>query len=516
MKNSRIFLLILLLNTQLKTVPPFPPHLPPGQQLPQSYEINPRQMFAQTSDHFEKNAQSFMFTRPVYRNFASEQTAWHDFIYEYCGSFGMSFQAIALYQHSLVLRNVARYFLINRKNTLIVKGDSVSDAALRDVRAEWVGLPDNFIGTMSLNPKQQQASLWLELNQDLSRLFPFDFFKSFWISLATPIHYIENDINLMQTVQQTAQGPGSNVVPHDIFQAFNQNSWKFGKMRLTSKKKIQIAEIIFKLGTIFMDRDGFQIGAYTSFIAPTAEVQKATYIFNPFIGHNRHFGFGTGVNFQFPLNSDLAHYLLAFFFNVENIFFIRNTQFRSVDLKNNQWSRYLLLNKDDGTVNIPAINVLTRKFKVQPFNMVDVSVGFRLQTEHLELETGYSVWAHGDEELKLHRLFPENYGIAGDGTLVPGTNIAATASNSTIKQRSANDLTLAGQPTFIPIQQSDLDFYSGCARAAVTHRFHLACNIMLFTKLYAGFLGAGVFFETPQENTALSNWGIWAKIGISL
>ncbi len=508
MKKSMITLLILVVMSVSNQYGDNCVEFPPAEN------INPRQMFAAVSNHFEKNAQSFMFTRPVYRNLAAQQTAWHDFVYEPCDPWGSSAQAIAMYQHTSHLNNVARYFMINKQNIIIVKGDAAQDPQLRNIRAEWINLPSNFVGTMQLNPQQRQASLWLEFHQKLfPTLFKSDFFDGFWIALALPIQYIENNPKLRQNIIQT--GPDTPGLPTTIFQAFNQNSWEFGKISLKSHKKMGLSEIVFKLGTVCMNRDGFQIGAYTIFTAPTAAPQQAEFLFNPFLGNNRHFVFGTGVNFQFPLNSCQDPYLLALFFNIENLYLVRNIQWRTLDLKCKAWSRYLLLNALDGRKNIPAVNILTRKVRVKPFNMADISVGFRYENDFVEFEAGYDLWLHGDEMLKLHRHFPPVFGIAGDGTLVPGTNVGATASASTIAQQAPNDM-VNSQPAFIPIVEFDLDLLSGSTRAAVVHRWHVATNLFLSVSCCETFIGLGAFFETPQQNTAFRTWGAWAKIGISL
>ncbi|MEX0940157.1 MAG: hypothetical protein WDZ41_02265 [Candidatus Babeliales bacterium] len=458
----------------------------------------------------EKTAQSFLFYRPIFQNIAAQLSSyWHDAVYEKIGCLMHSFQIMPMYQQSFSNAPVARYFLINQKNTLVFKGDMAPAPNLRDVRAEWLQLPNDFVGTFSLNPKQKQFGIWFELNQDLKKFSIRDLFASLWVGAAFAFQIVENTL---QPSQLLISGPSQNS-PKDIIAAFNRTNMRFGKIANRKRENKSVSELQFKLGATLMARDGFQIGGYSSVIFPTAKHQDPTYMFDPFLGHNRHFGFGSGVHFQLPLNRDVDCKLVALFFNVENLFFLRNFQRRSLNLRFKPWSRYLLLNKRDGTMNIPAINVLSPCVKVQPFNFVDLSAGLRIQVKWCEFEIGYSFWAHGDELLELPHPFPEDYGIAGDGALVPGTNIGATASESTIANRAPNDLNSSNQPTFVPIRERDLDLRSGAARAGLAHRIHCALGIVHDQCTFALFWGLGGFVEIPQNNTILQNWGLWGKIG---
>jgi hypothetical protein len=171
------------------------------------------------------------------------------------------------------------------------------------------------------------------------------------------------------------------------------------------------------------------------------------------------------------------------------------------------------LNKNDGTKNISAINVLSPRCKVNPFNFMDLTAGFRLQTHGLEVEVGYNLWAHGDEQIELEKPFPNDYGIAGDGTLVPGTNIGATSSNSTINNLAPIDRDSNGQPTFVPIHEYDLDFKSAGARGALVHRAYASLGYWIYIGTGSIFLGSAAYVEISQKNTALSNVGFWAKLG---
>src|SRR5579863_9222629 len=91
-------------------------------------------------------ARSFMYTKPGYYDIVMEQALWHDIAYNKKGSLRGGIQAIPFFQQSMPRAKNARYFLMKDKNELLVAGDDTPYILKRDIRAEWVGLPDNFSG----------------------------------------------------------------------------------------------------------------------------------------------------------------------------------------------------------------------------------------------------------------------------------------------------------------------------------------------------------------------------------
>lgn len=451
-------------------------------------------------------SQSFLLPRAAYDNLAAKQALWHNIIYDKNGK--GAFNIISLYQDSIQSEKTQRYFLFNNKTSLTVRGDN--HACDRDVRAEWLGITDaDYDGTLTIDPQNRQFGAMIEYQRDLSAFTDNSLFKNMWAGIAMPVLVVENDMHLEATY---AKQPTSEMT---IPQAFNQCDWAYGKIN-GKQRKVGIPTFLLTLGTNFLNRDHHQVGMYSLFILPAHSRQKPTYMFNPVLGNNRHWGLGLGVQFQLRLSDYSKPSSLSYFLNIENQFFWRNHQYRTLDLINKPWSRYLMLNCLDGRRNIPAVNVLTLKVQASPFNVVDLSTGFRIKGEHFEAEFGYNLWAHGTEELLLRKDFKEIYGIAGQGDAqspCPAGNcptvIGATASESTISEQCADDLE-SGNPTFIPIKMIDLDMRSGARRSAITHKFHTSIGYVWNN---GAFVGAGAFFEGPQRNTALAYWGAWVKLG---
>jgi hypothetical protein len=453
-------------------------------------------------------AQSFMFTRPAQHNIAMMQAQWHDYTLKKHGSCLAAIQAIPFYQKTLEHREhnpTASYFLLNCKENIIIRGDTVGGN--RDVRAEWLNLPSNFSGIMSINPQQQQYGVILDYHQDIKKILNHRFFHSFWLNVSMSILTVKNNIHVQQS---DLINPGTE--PSNIIEAFNQPTWHFAKINEQELKKTGIGEIKFKLGILFYANNHFEVTLYELISLPASKTQNPTFVFSPFLGNNRHFAVGTGATFQFPTTRDQATFPFLFFVNIEHQFLIRNQQHRTFDLFDKPWSRYLLLNKADGTqTNVPAVNVLTRTLKVKPDSFVDFATGFRAMFNGFEGELGYDLWAHGRERTQFKKtICPEcrdeikltDYGIAGSG---PGKS----ASKSTINSQAFDD------PNFITLSETDLNLDSGLARSTITHRAHGALGYGRKGRIVDGFGNIGAFYEHPQNNAALQQWGIWAKIGIA-
>ncbi len=451
---------------------------------------------------------SFMWTRPVYRNLGVQKPLWQDFVFNCCQTGAL--QVAPIYQQSFKSRDLSRYFLFNNQLHLLVKGDDVTaNPYSRDVRAEWLGLPSDFTGSFSLHPRQKQFGLWIEGMLPLGALFENEFFDCFWVGLAIPYQVIENDINPSETPPINP----SPTFPRNIVEALSNPAYLFGKFNGKMTRK-SFAEIDLKFGTNLLNRDYFQIGMYSMLVVPLQGSARQEFVFSPYIGNNGHFGYGTGVTFKLPLVCDVECQLFSFFAYLENIYFFRNHQKRVFDLIEKPWSRYLLLNSKQGGTNIPAINILTRNVRARCYNMLDLLTGFDWEIGNVEVEVAYGLWARGREQHKLDDCFPENFGIAGQGP-TGETGVPPTASRSDINHQAANDVDFFGNPVFIPIHIQDLDMDSGAARGALCSRFHFTVGYTYSDEVLSGIIGIGGFVEISQYETAISNWGIWGKIGVS-
>ena len=470
-----------------------------------------------STDH-EVFGRSFMWPRPGYQHISTYNQLWDEVIYTKCGKVRGAFQLIPFIQKSSPLQKNTRYFLINGLDQLLVSGDAnIRDTYTRDVRAEWLGLPEDFRGNMTMRPEQFQAGFIFAYDQDLGAWFDIPFVKDWQLTVEIPFQLVENTLNLTQ-FDVINQGNGTTT-QRNILTAFDQSQWHYSKIQ-GKQRALGIAEFRFLLQSTYMVGDHFLIEYHGILSLPAAPTQNAKFIFDPFLGNNQHAGIGGGAHFQFPLNRNTDTYAFCFFAALDSLFLIRNKQYRTFDLKStltaniegtlgtNPWSRFLLFNKKNGppNQNIPGVNILTLKALIRPYGIFDFTTGWRIEADCFSCEVGFNIWGHDHEKIqKIKEPFPPIYGIAA---VQPDTDIQAkSASNSTISTLAEPD------EEFTTIDVTDIDLESAEGGSAINFKAHLAFGFKNLDPKGAGFFGFGMFVDVPEKNAALKNWGGWAKVG---
>lgn len=464
------------------------------------------------NDIQEVSARSFMFTRPIFAHVSTEQAIWHNFINDKDGAIGGNLQIIAAYQKSRTDTAIDRYFLLKCKNSLSVAGDQTADAACRDIRAEWLGLPSDFSGRFTVNPEQQQTGLTFEYSQDLYAFFGSSFFENSWVNIQLPVVWAQNKMNLRQynIIPGNQTNPDG---PRDIVQAFQQPAWNFGKI-VCQTNKCELGALIVQFGRSFLSEpNGMQISYYSGLVIPTSSKQNPEFLFDATTGYNGHVGINAGVRFNILLNRHVEHFAFCAFATLDDIFLIRNEQCRTLGLLDPKTrcgkplSRFMLFNtRCPNEQNVPGVNILTRTCRSRPYNIVDFTAGFRLSVcNWLEAECGYGIWGHGEEKVIFRNplYFNENFGIAG-------STANTTADHSTIAQQAPDD------PEFTPIRACDLDGRAAASGPTLNQKAFGSIGVQKFGRKIDCFLASGWFLDFPHKNGALKTWGAWAKIGGSI
>jgi hypothetical protein len=438
-------------------------------------------------------SQSFVQLHGANQNVSMRNSLWHRMADIHEGYTQSGYQLSGFYQRSTDDQaKLAKYFTFGNKDQLSVKGNTVSTTE-RDVRAEWLELPATYNGTLKLNPSVKRVGGALEFKRALSKYFKAGFFKNLWIGSTISFEKLEHAIGVQSV----------GAVSDDLVKQFSRSALVYGRLT-PATSSTGLSEVRLTLGSDFKPANRLDLGLYTFASIPgSISKQTAFHLFEAVRGHNRHFGFGSGVHMQFPLNSRDANHDILFYLDGEVTSFLSNTQMRVLDLKTKSWSRYLLLNKADGTstASVPATTILTRQVKVDPNVSGDLAAGFRLCRGGFEAELGYGLWGHGSEDLELVGSFASDYGIAG-------SIFANSASGSTVATLAADD------SSFTPIVQDDLDLDSGAARSVITHRVNSSLGYVHFGKRLDAMLAFGAFFELPQNNAMVRQWGAWAKVGV--
>lgn len=437
-------------------------------------------------------SQTFVQLHPINQNVFLQQSLWYRLANVGDGYTQSGYQIYGIYQKTTDDQsNLAKYFTFNNQTALSVKGDNISTTN-RDIRAEWVGLSADYNGTLMLAPSQKRSGAAIEFRRALNKYSESRLLRSFWAGWTLSFEALDYGTGV-------AAASGSE---EGLLAAFDNPNLVYGQITAsTSSKGLSEARINF--GFDFKPGHQADLTIYTYLSIPgSMRTQTAQYLFEALRGYNHHVGIGFGTHIQLPLyQSDCGDIFFYLDGDVNNLFSCK--QMRTLDLNDKPWSRFLLLNKADGTsvASIPATQILTQKVHVKAYTVGDIALGFRFQYYGLEAELGYALWGHGTERLELVDNFASDYGIAG-------STLTNSASNSTIAMLAANDT------NFTPIVQTDLNLSSGAAGSVITNRVNGAIGYLFFGAKFDTLIGLGAFFEAPQNNAMVRQWGIWSKIGL--
>lgn len=446
---------------------------------------------------------SYMRTRPWYYHLSQRNAGFHTIAYS-DRKLGSSFQILGGYTRSMSRERQAVYFLPEDKNCLLVSGADWNDTDKfkRDIVAEWLNLPSTFRGNLSLCPEQEQAGVLLHYHQTIDKIIGLDYFKYSFIEIIVPWQYVENNLNLQQSnVKGAFTDPNK---PGDILQAFKQASWKYSKID-GPQTKSGFAEVKLVFGQTYMDERDHQLIYYSTLVIPVNSRPNPEFIFNPVVGPDKHVGIGGGVDIQVRLNRDNSYGAFMFFVGLEATFNVRNKQFRTFDLKDKPWSRFMLYNMENCPQQSPqpGVNLLTQQALVRPYGVFDFTTGLRFRNNWVEFEVGYNVCGHDEETIKLRRPFIEKIGIASLN------DPSKTTSMSTIALVADEDA------DFVTIRQTDIDLNSARMRSALNHKLHVAASVVRKGTNAAGVFGGGAYIDYAQKNAPLRMWGAWGKIGLA-
>ncbi len=142
--------------------------------------------------------------------------------------------------------------------------------ANRDIRPEWLSLPNNFGGTLTLNPEQSQGCFEINARYLLNAFSEISFLKEMYVAASLPLVIIKNNLNFQQSSITNAAAPGNTVF--DIITAFNNPLWNFQKLPTTNQTLVRPGELRIELGKTFISNERALLVSYSGFSFP---IQKS-------------------------------------------------------------------------------------------------------------------------------------------------------------------------------------------------------------------------------------------------
>jgi hypothetical protein len=424
-------------------------------------------------------AQAFVCGRTVFvpraqddnivRRMKIEQLRWKDDHACY------SFRMIPEYTRSFRPCKIAQNFFGG--NTLVFSGSRVANRSNRDILADYLGLPSDFVSRVSFCPLIQNFLIdWgLKINLDW---WHDGVYLDFW----APLVHTRWNLRMCERVTQKGElfSPagylsGGNTrlqrdqLPTNVTSVFQggvtfgdmQDPLRFGKICGT-QTKTEIASIRTRLGWNFVKKADYRIGAQIFITAPTGNRRRAEYLFEPIVGNDHHceVGFGLCGSWEF-WRDETVDQSCSGFAKIDVAHLISSWQRRSFDLKKSgRGSRYMLMmsldTPRDDILRVPAgvvpslqytghlfhaINKTTLDCKISISARMNLLFGLSFHRNAWSVDLGYNLWGRSSEKLKCRQCFEGGkFAVKGDaqlyGFFVPGPEMSVplngTQSTATI------------------------------------------------------------------------------------
>ena len=400
-------------------------------------------------------------------------------------------------------------------------------------------LNESFKSEISIRPQQSVVGAGFQLrkafcmNEEKGR--------GFYTSISFPIERVKNNLNFDEVIIRDGGGVNTTrdngTAVANMREAFQQEQWAFGKIKMDGLSKTGVADVEFKVGYEWIQEEPFHLESYLGILIPTGNKPNAQFLFEPIVGHGRHWGIMLGNSLGIQIwSNETTDRSLRMEYASHTQYLFRNTQCRSIDLVCKPWSRYIelyrneeeaitasllpgLLSSDFAT---PGINVLTIPLKVRPGFSHNMTTAAVFNSGGWQLEGGYNLYCRQSECIKLACPWQEEPAIkymTGRGRTNPVRDITGNARLENISLNNTpgtGNRLLLGDYNYNLIKAKDLDLVSASSPTVITHTIYVAGAYRFDDYDYPMFLNAGGSYEFNKSNNAgIERWTIWGKVGFS-
>ncbi len=252
--------------------------------------------------------------------------------------------------------DLARYFFPFCKTSLIVEEfgneqatrpappTSSQPADLLANHFNIVTINRDFKSEISIRPQQSVVGAGFQVRKAIC--MNEEKGRGFYTSFSFPVQRVKNNLQLEEKPIRDGGGVQplavNGTAVANMIEAFDQPEWQFGKIRKFSKSKTGVADIEWKVGYEWIQQEPFHLESYLGILIPTGNKPTSEFLFEPIIGHGRHWGimYGTSLGIQIWKNEEKNRSFRMEYASHSQYLF-RNTQCRSVDLVCKPWSHYI-------------------------------------------------------------------------------------------------------------------------------------------------------------------------------
>lgn len=377
-----------------------------------------------------------------------------------------------------------------------------------------------FKSRITFNPQQTMEGFGITFKKRINRYECGS--TKWWFELSFPVVHLKNHVGLFEKVLDDGGGvvneKGLDDSPRvaNMIEAFKQPNWKFGKIDNCKKmEKTGVADIELKIGYNSRYGDCCDASTYVGMVIPTGNRPNGEYLFEPIVGNNHHVGimFGGHAGFEFWSYGDHS---IRFESDTNSRMLFSNHQIRSFDLYDKQWSRYAEVYRslaeaqmasvtNNPNMGTSGINVFTKCVSVDPRFSSRVNTAFMYSFCNFMAEIGYNFYVRQSEKICLNwKQGPVLKHISGEGL---------TTYARTIRYNFESSSMLIDNYT--PIKASDIDHRSAEHPAVIASTLYLGIGYDATQLRYPLLVGLGGSYQFSTVNTALDQWLLYGKMGLS-
>lgn len=513
---------------------------------------------ARANDHTNK---TFLMPRAQGVNLPMEHTSFEEELIPRKleeGKFGATFAITPFFQQSTDHDDTADYFLIHNKNKITLKTDSNDTTAETNYFSSVTDdLDINYLYhhngrgghdaahsyqvNVSLDPEQTVYGARMDYYQNLGVIL-----KNLYLKIDAPIVHVENDPKLVVDGATSGMAHPTAAEITDRINRYLQGSFEQDpellmtageqgaitqlnnlQTRLTHAKIAKrsvagVADVDVALGYKFINTEKYLLGLAFGVTVPAGNKANGEYMFEPIAGNGGHWGIGGDLYGTIRAWGKIKHNL-KFFLRMKYRYLLENDENRTLGIKAGingaagtyDWGQYYLLGRlnSGSTVQyrslIPAANVTTLRVDVTPGSQFDGVLGMTYNNGGFSFDLGYNLYYKDDESVKLNQhLTADTYFVAARDF---NTSTAATAFAAALVDGGA--VTDVNHTWYV--NDANLDLASAETPSQFTNSIYTALSYTFKKWEVPMLLGIGGKYEFASENSALEQWNIWMKTGVT-
>lgn len=414
-----------------------------------------------------------------------------------------------------------------------------------------------FASSITMCPRQSTFGIGLNWRENVSKWMNYDKDAdyNYFFEVSSPLTWVKNDLRFDEDIIDDGGGvadavaglPETQVFAANMEEAFKQKAWKYGKI-CGSRSKWGLADIEFKIGAVWRKGEKCHSEGYIGVLFPTGNKPKAEYLFEPMIGHNKHFGMISGSSSRFNVwtskEDESKH--LQFTWDLHGMYLFESNECRSFDVKCHPWSRYMSVYENEAQANqafdfgaatagrlldSPGINYFTKNLKVTPGFSCNATTGivYSNDTNGFRGEVGYNCYAREKECVKLACKWDEEVAFRFMNPVVSEGQNTVGEVPYPYAQINDHGTNFPSSETDIPVllytavnayenaivQEADLNLDSATQPGYFAHTFYLSLAKRWEEREHPLYLSGGASYEYATTNAGLDRWLLWIKGGVS-